>query len=242
MLPLTKLGNYTGNILVSGWDGQENSTYVIQLGNKSDRLDQGYLITSDFIEKQLPDLLSNVQDIEPEISEVYIEVSPDDKKPLEPQREEKIITDLGQSPSSFIPNTLLPDKLEGKEHQIHWGDMWHYAIARMVVAARANGLRPIDGPFGDFKDPDGFKAAAKRAAVLGCEGKWAIHPSQITLANEVMSPSESEILKANRILEAMADAEASGKGAVSLDGRLIDYASIKQAEVLVEKAKQIAGQ
>ena len=107
-------------------------------------------------------------------------------------------------------------------------------------SSTANGLRPIDGPFGDFKDPDGFKAAAKRAAVLGCEGKWAIHPSQITLANEVMSPSESEILKANRILE-MADAEASGKGAVSLDGRLIDYASIKQAEVLVEKAKQIAG-
>ena len=138
--------------------------------------------------------------------------------------------------------SVLTDKLEGEERQIHWGDMWHYAIARMVVAARANGLRPIDGPFGDFKDPDGFKAAAKRAAVLGCEGKWAIHPSQITLANEVMSPSESEILKANRILEAMADAEASGKGAVSLDGRLIDYASIKQAEVLVEKAKQIAGQ
>ena len=88
----------------------------------------------------------------------------------------------------------------------------------------------------------GLKLLQKRAAVLGCEGKWAIHPSQITLANEVMSPSESEILKANRILEAMADAEASGKGAVSLDGRLIDYASIKQAEVLVEKAKQIAGQ
>ena len=144
--------------------------------------------------------------------------------------------------SKLAAGEVLTDKLEGEERQIHWGDMWHYAIARMVVAARANGLRPIDGPFGDFKDPDGFKAAAKRAAVLGCEGKWAIHPSQITLANEVMSPSESEILKANRILEAMADAEASGKGAVSLDGRLIDYASIKQAEVLVEKAKQIAGQ
>jgi len=137
--------------------------------------------------------------------------------------------------------SVLTDKVEGEERDTHWGDMWHYAIARMVVAARANGLRPIDGPFGDFQDPDGFRAAAKRAAVLGCEGKWAIHPSQIALANEVMSPSDAEILKANRILEAMADAEASGKGAVSLDGRLIDYASIKQAEVLVEKAKQIAG-
>ena len=123
----------------------------------------------------------------------------------------------------------------------HWGDMWHYAISRMVVAARANGLRPVDGPFGDFSDPEGFRAAAYRAAVIGCEGKWAIHPSQIALANEVMSPSEAEVERAQRILKAMAEAEAAGKGAVSLDGRLIDYASIRQAEVLVEKAKQISG-
>ncbi len=136
--------------------------------------------------------------------------------------------------------SVLTDDMDGVR-ETHWGDMWHYALARMVVAARANGLRPIDGPFGDFQDPDGYKAAAHRAAVLGCEGKWAIHPSQIALANEVMSPSEAEITKAHRILEAMAEAEAAGKGAVSLDGRLIDYASIRQAEVLVEKAKQIAG-
>ena len=123
----------------------------------------------------------------------------------------------------------------------HWGDMWHYALARMVVAARANGLRPIDGPFGDFKDAEGYKSAALRAAVLGCEGKWAIHPSQVPLANEVMSPSEAEVAKAKRILDAMAEAEAAGMGAVSLDGKLIDYASIRQAEVLVQKAKQIEG-
>ncbi len=110
----------------------------------------------------------------------------------------------------------------------------------MVVAARANGLRPIDGPFDDFQDADGYRAAAKWAAVLGCEGKWAIHPSQIALANEVMSPSEAEIIRTNRILDAMAEAEASGEGAVSFDGRLIDYVSIRQAEVLLEKAKQIA--
>ncbi|MEM8978368.1 MAG: CoA ester lyase [Pseudomonadota bacterium] len=137
--------------------------------------------------------------------------------------------------------SVLTDPADDGSRDIHWGDMWHYAIARMVVAARANGLRPIDGPFGDFKDPDGYKAAAMRAAILGCEGKWAIHPSQIGLANEVMSPSEADITKAKRILEAMAQAEADGKGAVSLDGRLIDYASIRQAEVLVQKAKQIAG-
>ena len=113
MVPMTKAGMYSGSVLVSGWDGEENSTYVVVLGKKSDRLDQGYLITSDFIEKQLPNLLSNVDDIEPEISEVYVEVLPDDKKPLEPQQEEKIITDLGQSPSSYIPNTLFPEQRDG---------------------------------------------------------------------------------------------------------------------------------
>ena len=135
---------------------------------------------------------------------------------------------------------VLTDPAGDGARDVHWGDMWHYALARMVVAARANGLRPIDGPFGDFSDPDGYRAAAKRAAVLGCEGKWAIHPSQIDLANEVMSPSAAEVDRAQRIIKAMQEAAAAGKGAVSLDGRLIDYASIRQAEVLVEKAAQIA--
>jgi len=136
--------------------------------------------------------------------------------------------------------SVLTDPAKDGSRDVHWGDMWHYALARMVVAARANGLRPIDGPFGDFSDPDGYRATAKRAAVLGCEGKWAIHPSQAALANEVMSPSDSEVDRAERILKAMADAEMAGKGAVSLDGRLIDYASIRQAEVLIEKVKQVA--
>ena len=136
---------------------------------------------------------------------------------------------------------VLTDKDENGKREVHWGDMWHYAIARMVVAARANGLRPIDGPFGDFNDPDGLTAQANRAATLGCEGKWAIHPSQIDLANKVMSPSEAEVTKAKRILEAMAEAQKAGKGAVTLDGRLIDAASIKQAEVMVKKAELIAG-
>ena len=135
---------------------------------------------------------------------------------------------------------VLTEPLADQSRETHWGDMWHYAIARMVVAARANGLRPVDGPFGNFSDPEAFKAAARRAAVLGCEGKWAIHPSQIGLANEIMSPSDAEVTRARRILEAMKMAESEGKGAVSLDGRLIDYASIRQAQVLVEKAAQIA--
>lgn len=134
---------------------------------------------------------------------------------------------------------VLTDPDEAGNRDVHWGDMWHYPIAKMVVVARANGLRPIDGPFGDFSDPDGFKAQAMRASTLGCEGKWAIHPSQIELANELFSPSEKEVAQAKRILEAMEQAQKEGKGAVSLDGRLIDIASIRQAQVLVEKAKQI---
>jgi malyl-CoA/(S)-citramalyl-CoA lyase len=136
---------------------------------------------------------------------------------------------------------VLTDKDPDGNRATHWGDMWHYAIARIVVAARANGLRPVDGPFGDFSDADGYKAAGNRAGVLGCEGKWAIHPSQVALANELFTPSAKEVEKAKRILVAMAQAQKEGKGAVALDGRLIDLASIRQAEVLVRKAEQIGG-
>lgn len=135
---------------------------------------------------------------------------------------------------------VLTDKDGDRPRDLFWGDMWHYAIARMVVAARANGLRPVDGPFGDYSDPDGYRAAARRAAALGCEGKWSIHPSQIALGNEVFSPSDAEITQAKRILVAMDEAAKAGHGAVALDGKLIDYASIRQAEVLVKKAEQIA--
>ena len=134
---------------------------------------------------------------------------------------------------------VLTDQTDGDERQIHFGHMWHYPLSRMVVAAHANGLRPIDGPFGDFSDSRGYVAAARRAAALGCAGKWAIHPSQIGLANEVMSPSEAEVTQARRILKAMADAAEQGLGAASLDGRLIDLASVRQAEVIITIADQI---
>ncbi len=120
------------------------------------------------------------------------------------------------------------------------GDQWHAAITRMTVACRAYGLRPIDGPFGDFNDPDGFNLAAKRAAALGCEGKWAIHPSQIDLANEVFSPPAAEVDQAQRILAALEEARRQGKGAAQLDGRMIDAASARMAENVVETARAIS--
>ncbi len=135
---------------------------------------------------------------------------------------------------------VLTDAVDGGERAYHWGDMWHYAVSRMVVAARAAGLRPIDGAFGDFSDPDGYRAQGHRAGVLGCEGKWAIHPSQVALANELFSPSERDVARARRILAAMDRAQRDGAGAVALDGRMIDIASIRQAENLVRKADQMA--
>lgn len=119
------------------------------------------------------------------------------------------------------------------------GDQWHAALSRMVVACRAYGLRAIDGPFGDFNDPEAYRAAARRAAVLGYEGKWAIHPSQIPLANEVMSPPEKEVTRAKRILEVLAEAAKAGKGAAQLDGRMIDAASARMAENIVKTDEAI---
>lgn len=120
------------------------------------------------------------------------------------------------------------------------GDQWHFAISRMTVACRAYGLRAIDGPFGDFKDSEGYKDAARRAAALGCEGKWAIHPSQIALANEVFTPPASEVEKAQRILAALKEAAEQRKGVAALDGRLIDAASEKMANNVVSTVAAIA--
>ena len=122
------------------------------------------------------------------------------------------------------------------------GDQWHFALSRMTVACRAFGLRAIDGPFGDFNDPDGYILSAKRAAALGIEGKWAIHPSQIALANEVFSPPEAEVTRAHRIIEELKKAEAEGRGAASLDGKMIDAASERMARNVLTVADAIAAQ
>lgn len=119
------------------------------------------------------------------------------------------------------------------------GDQWHAALSRMIVACRAYGLRAIDGPFGDFKDPNGYTLAARRGAALGIEGKWAIHPSQIGLANEVFTPPAKEVERARRILDALEQAAREGRGAAQLDGRMIDAASARMARVVVEMSEAI---
>ena len=119
------------------------------------------------------------------------------------------------------------------------GDQWHHGLSQLVMTCRAYGLRAIDGPFGDFNDPDAYTASAKRAAAIGVEGKWAIHPSQIDLANTVFSPPVVEVKKAVRIIEELDKAAKEGKGAAQLDGRMIDAASARMAENIVNINKLI---
>lgn len=128
-----------------------------------------------------------------------------------------------------------------REGQKYWSDPWHWAQAAIVAACRTHGVLPVDGPFGDFSDDEGFRAQARRSATLGMVGKWAIHPKQVALANEVFTPSESAVTEAREILAAMEDAKARGEGATVYKGRLVDIASIKQAEVIVRQAEMIAG-
>ena len=122
----------------------------------------------------------------------------------------------------------------------HWADPWHWAQASIVAACRTHGLLPVDGPFGDFSDDEGFRAQARRSAVLGMVGKWAIHPKQVRLANEVFTPPEAAVAEAREILAAMAEAEASGAGAAVYKGRLVDIASARQAEGIVRMAELVA--
>lgn len=113
------------------------------------------------------------------------------------------------------------------------GDQWHHGLSQLVMTCRAYGLRAIDGPFGDFNSPEDFILSAKRAAILGFEGKWAIHPSQIELANNQFTPPEAEVNRAINVLKALEKAAAEGKGAAQLDGRMIDAASARMADNIV---------
>ncbi|WP_170366171.1 L-malyl-CoA/beta-methylmalyl-CoA lyase [Ruegeria arenilitoris] len=127
-----------------------------------------------------------------------------------------------------------------REGQKYWSDPWHWAQAAIVAACRTHGVLPVDGPFGDFSDDEGFIAQARRSATLGMVGKWAIHPKQIALANQVFTPSDEAVAEAREILAAMEQAKANGEGATVYKGRLVDIASIKQAEVIVAQAELIA--
>lgn len=127
-----------------------------------------------------------------------------------------------------------------REGAKYWSDPWHWAQAAIVAACRTHGVLPVDGPFGDFSDEEGFRAQARRSATLGMVGKWAIHPKQVALANEVFTPSDEVVTEAREILAAMEAAKAAGQGAATYKGRLVDIASMRQAEVIVRQFEMIA--
>jgi len=117
------------------------------------------------------------------------------------------------------------------------GDMWHYARARIVVAARAAGIDAIDAPFPAYRDPEAYRTACDRAAAMGYVGKWAIHPSQVEPANEAFAPTRDEITHARKVVAAYREAEATGRGATGLDGMLVDAAHLRLADNITCRAE-----
>ena len=134
---------------------------------------------------------------------------------------------------------VLTDLDGGADRERHWGDMWHYAIARLVTASRAAGLRPVDGPFLDVTDDEGYRAAANRACVLGCEGKWTTNEDVTQIANDVFSPSPEAVEQARRVLEAAAESERTGGGVAMLDGKPIYLPQVRQARMMVDQASML---
>jgi len=121
------------------------------------------------------------------------------------------------------------------------GDFWHFARVQVLAAARAAGVDAIDAPYPAYRDPDGYRRAAVHASLLGFDGKWAIHPDQVPIANQVFAPTPAEIEDAHQAVEAYRAAEADGVGAIGRDGRLVDAAHMRLAENVLHKASLSGG-
>ena len=116
------------------------------------------------------------------------------------------------------------------------GDLWHYARYQMIIAARSNDVSPIDGPFSDFRNGDAYREECKRALILGCDGKWAIHPAQIPIALEVFTPPAEQVAHARKMIAAYREAEAQGLGAIQVDGDMVDAASVRILQNTIDRA------
>jgi malyl-CoA/(S)-citramalyl-CoA lyase len=134
---------------------------------------------------------------------------------------------------------VLTNAGDDGERRRYYADQWHFALARVATACRAHGLRPIDGPYTDFKDIEGYRASALRARSLGFDGKWAIHPDQIPVANDVFAPTAEAVAWARHVNNAMREGAANGRGAVKVDGGMIDIAHLKLAENILGMVEAI---
>ncbi|MFZ0728198.1 MAG: CoA ester lyase [Desulfobacterales bacterium] len=126
-----------------------------------------------------------------------------------------------------------------KEEELYPGHRWHFAMSRLVMAAKARGLMAIDAPYGNFKDGPGLRRSAVMAGALGFDGKWAIHPEQLDTINTVFSPAPADIDRARRVIQAYEEAQAAGRGAVAVDGRMVDRATVRLAQQLWEQARYL---
>jgi citrate lyase beta subunit len=151
------------------------------------------------------------------------------------------LTSLVFGPGDFASSAGIPSENIGMNDRwdtAYGGHRWHYAMSRIVVAARAFGLRPVDGPYADFKDSSGLVRSSVTARALGFDGKWCIHPAQLEIVAGVFTPSQSDIERAAAIVAAYDLAVSEGKGAVSLNGQMLDAASIQIAQRTLQRARK----
>ncbi|MCE5334738.1 MAG: CoA ester lyase [Desulfobacteraceae bacterium] len=127
----------------------------------------------------------------------------------------------------------------GDMEDFYPGHRWHFPLARMAMAAKSAGLAAIDAPYGDYKDPEGLRRSCLLSAALGFDGKWVIHPDQIAIINELYTPSQEDVERSKRILEAYEQAQASGLGSFALDGKMVDRASIRVARMIYSQWEDI---
>lgn len=150
------------------------------------------------------------------------------------ERNQSLIFGPGDySASTGIPGLSIGSSIDYDGHR------WHHALAEINAAAKAHNLDCIDGPFADVDDLEGYRRSARNARGIGCDGKWVIHPSQIPVANEVFAPDQETVEEASKVLERYREASEDGKGAIQVDGKLVDEATIKMAENIVDKNREI---
>jgi citrate lyase beta subunit len=149
------------------------------------------------------------------------------------------LTALHFGPGDFAASVRMPQRSIGtmdEWDEVYPGHRFHYAMHRIVVAARAAGLRAVDGPVADHRDEEGLRKSCLLARSLGFDGKWCIHPAQIGVVNEVFSPTDKEVEWAKKVVGAYEEANAAGRGAITVDGQMIDAASIRMARTTLDQA------
>jgi malyl-CoA/(S)-citramalyl-CoA lyase len=253
-------GNKTVAVRVNGLDTQWGWRDIVEVAQSSPRLDlillpkAGGARDIEFVETLLTGIEAEIGRTEPIGIEALIETALGLANVEEIARSSERLEALIFGVGDFIISMQAPDRMVGAinpqyavltdadaegRRSLHYNDQWHHAMARIAAACRAYGLRPVDGPYTNFRDEQGFRASAARARSLGFDGKWAIHPHQVDWANEVFTPTESVVAWAERVSAAMQDAAAKGQGAISIDGELVDLAHLKMTNNILERSRAI---